>query len=102
MHWPDLCFAVVVQAMHSHLIELGLPQCTSTVSQNAAALCSSRQCDHPDSRTDSGSAADQLLVGAAGYLTAVVQDAVALQALGGEQAMVQVLVSLLTACGTCR
>lgn len=90
------------QAFHAHLIELGLPQCAACVCQNAAVLCSNIHCGHSNSRTDTGTAVDNLLVAAAGYLTVAVQQNAAVQALGGEHATVQVLVSALTACTTQR
>lgn len=94
------CTCVFVQTMHGYLVEHGLPLCVASICGSAEALQTDSH-SRPSSSSP-GSAAGQLLLAAAGYLTAAVQERSAVEVLGGEEATVQLLVQLLTTCCNCK
>lgn len=87
--------------MCAQLIELGLPQSTVSNCQAAVSICKSNA-GKGNSQTDTAGLAQQLLVAAAGYVTAAVPDPAAVQGLGGVDMTTQLLVSLLTVCNSTR
>eukprot|EP00878_Enallax_costatus_P021737 GHUV01023028.1.p1 GENE.GHUV01023028.1~~GHUV01023028.1.p1 ORF type:complete len:1098 (+),score=401.30 GHUV01023028.1:560-3853(+) len=93
------CLTCADKAMCAKLIALGLPQCATNNCQTAVTICKATA-GHSKSPTDMTGNAKKLLVAAAGYLTAAVQDANAVQGLGGLHMTTQLLVSLLTVCTT--
>ena len=83
--------------MCTELIRLGLPQSTATNCQTAVTICKG-SAGHNKASNDTAGASKQLLMAAAGYITAAVQDPAAVQGLGGLDMTTQLLVSLLTVC----
>lgn len=94
------CFGL--QAMHAHLVQLGVPKLTAAICQApSSTMCSvSKSGGCMDS--SACSPACQLQMAAAGYLTSTVQHAAAVEALGGPDATAQLLTSLLASCVSCR
>jgi hypothetical protein len=84
------------------MVHLGMAKLTASICQAVSSIdCTSSSGSDGQGSSGTANAACNLQLAAAGYLTEAVQCAAAVEQLGGPEAAVQLLTSLLASCTSC-